>query len=508
MQPITVIASQAAAFKFLSPWQFVTVSVNGHVITPENDGGGVFTIPAADWTNSSGGPMQAVLAQTVPAILAPAADAYVRGGVFADDNYGSDVVLWVKNDPSASVDRQAYLRFDLTGITAPIQSAILTLTPVYEGTDTASLALGVSLLPDASDDWGQSTLTWNNRPQGAGTVDTISGSQLSVGQPVSLDVTSLIEQAWNVNGLASFQITATSAPDAAAYVEFASSNNGTVAWRPTLSVITDSAASGTVVGGTTISGGTVTLAGGQSLGSANAPLTIQNGGTLDLGQNSQTVGAVTLTDGTLADGSLNAAAYDVLQGAISANLGGQAAALVKSGSGTVVLNGANSYQGGTIVLAGTLVIANPLALPDGGGLVVGSGGVLVFAGLAFEKQQGSTAAAAASLSIDPVLAATNAALATAATAIVPDVAQVSSLESSTRAGYLVRDSVFSHPIVSDRAAGPGDRAGPAVQAAGPEPVPISLPAFDPVWPSGDSSKPKKTVLPRNLPAFLAVFDQY
>ena len=85
------------------------------------------------------------------------------------------MVLWVKNDPSPSADRQSYLRFNLTGITAPIRSAYLTLTPVTLGSDAASLALGVSLLPDASDNWSQSGLTWNNRPQGTGTVDSTAG---------------------------------------------------------------------------------------------------------------------------------------------------------------------------------------------------------------------------------------------------------------------------------------------------------------------------------------------
>ena len=59
------------------------------------------------------------------------------------------------------------------------------------------------------------------------------------------------------------------------------------------------------------------------------------------------------------------------------SLGG-AAGLTKTGPGTVVLSGANTYTGPTTVVAGTLLVRNPAALPDGGGLVVGAGGTFIF----------------------------------------------------------------------------------------------------------------------------------
>ena len=415
---ISVTASQAAPFEFLSPWQYLSVTINGKAVALTSDGGGVYTIPASAWSASSGtAGMQAVIAQSLPTILAPAADSYVRGGAFANDNYSSDVVLWVKNDPNASVDRQTYLRFNMTGITSPLQSVILTLTPVYLGTDAASMTLGISLLSDASDDWNPSTLTWNNRPQGEGIVETISGAALSVGQPISLDVTSLVEQALNANGLASFQITATSAPDIAGYVEFASTNNSTAAWQPTLAVTTTSGSSGAAAG-TTIDGAAVAVVSNQSLGSADDSLTVQNGATVDLGQSSQNVAVVTVANGAISDGTLNATAYDVTAGSIGANLGGTAA-LVKSGQGTVVLSGANNYSGVTTVLDGTLLIANAAALPDGGSLVIGN--AAAFGGLVFDTQQGQAASAAVSSQATAVSPASSQDTSSAATfAAVPD----------------------------------------------------------------------------------------
>jgi autotransporter-associated beta strand protein len=58
--------------------------------------------------------------------------------------------------------------------------------------------------------------------------------------------------------------------------------------------------------------------------------------------------------------------------------GGSGLSLTLNNSGTLVLRGANSYLGGTVVEDGTLIIANASALPAGTSLTVGAGGVAVF----------------------------------------------------------------------------------------------------------------------------------
>jgi len=81
-----------------------------------------------------------------------------------------------------------------------------------------------------------------------------------------------------------------------------------------------------------------------------------NGGTLSLGANSDTVGAVTLTSGSITgSGTLTGtgSAYDVRSGTVSAKLGGTVG-LTKSTTGTVTLAGANEYTGSTIINGGTL----------------------------------------------------------------------------------------------------------------------------------------------------------
>jgi fibronectin-binding autotransporter adhesin len=147
-------------------------------------------------------------------------------------------------------------------------------------------------------------------------------------------------------------------------------------------------------GGLTLAGGTQTLAGANSYtgatvvnagalqaGAANtfAPLsafTIGSGATLGLNGFDQTIGSlsgaggVTLGSATLTTGNDNT--NTTFSGLISGSGG-----LAKVGSGTFALTGANSYAGGTIVSAGTLVvdgsIANSMASVLSGATLGGKG---------------------------------------------------------------------------------------------------------------------------------------
>ncbi len=229
--------------------------------------------------------------------------------------------------------------------------------------------------------------------------------------PVQVDVTALVNQAFNANGLATFQVYASSPASIYPYAEFASNNNGTAAWRPTLIVIPSGAAADTAV----VNGATATVA-NAGLGIGGGPLVVENGGAVDLGQTVQNVGAVTLAGGTIGDGTLLGTAYNVSQGAIGANLAGQTAALVKSGPSTVVLSGANTYSGGTSVIGGTLIIASAASLPAGGSLEVGDGSLFASAGLAL-SQQVSQQAVSPSPAANPAAATTADVVASAA--IVP-----------------------------------------------------------------------------------------
>lgn len=138
----------------------------------------------------------------------------------------------------------------------------------------------------------------------------------------------------------------------------------------------------TYTGGTTITGGTIDIGtSGSHLASTGAVEV--NGGTFDLGAFDETVGSVKLTSGSIVSsgGKLTGTGYDVRSGSITAKLGGGATvALTKSTSGTVALQGAGTYDGGTNVNAGTLQVGTAASLGTGA-VVVQLGAVLELANL-------------------------------------------------------------------------------------------------------------------------------
>ncbi len=99
----------------------------------------------------------------------------------------------------------------------------------------------------------------------------------------------------------------------------------------------------------------------------------------------QSLGSLTVEEGrpTLAGGTLDlsgAATRFAITGTAEVNcaLSGSGMGLFKSGPGTLVLSGNNSYTGGTTVSAGTLCLTS--SLPAGGGVIVATNGTLSGAG--------------------------------------------------------------------------------------------------------------------------------
>lgn len=114
------------------------------------------------------------------------------------------------------------------------------------------------------------------------------------------------------------------------------------------------------------SGGTLVLSGGNNRLGASGRANVTSGGVLNLGGNSQTLAELT-GSGTVT----NSAGVLTLDEATSTSFGGViagAGSVTKTGVGTAVLSGANTYTGGTLISAGTLQVGN------GGstGVVVGS----------------------------------------------------------------------------------------------------------------------------------------
>jgi autotransporter-associated beta strand protein len=128
----------------------------------------------------------------------------------------------------------------------------------------------------------------------------------------------------------------------------------------------------TYTGGTNINQGSLILGNSNVLTDAGA-VNI-SGGTLDIADKTDTVGVVTLTSGTIAGttGALTGSSYAVQSGTINGTLTG-GGALTKTGAGTVTIQKAQTYTGGTNVNAGTLALGASNVLEDASAVNINGG---------------------------------------------------------------------------------------------------------------------------------------
>ena len=141
-------------------------------------------------------------------------------------------------------------------------------------------------------------------------------------------------------------------------------------------------ASSSFSGVTTVSQGTLLLAQSAALIDSTVALDEDNGLQFSPGVSKYDLGG--LSGGkvlTLADTAHNAIALAVGGNGNSTTFSGEitgGGSLIKTGTGTLVLSGADSYTGGTSVDAGTLIVPNADGLADGSSLTIGAGGTFIF----------------------------------------------------------------------------------------------------------------------------------
>jgi glucose/arabinose dehydrogenase len=101
-------------------------------------------------------------------VLNPVADAYVRNGTFANDNYGTAKSLGTKTSNSAGATYQTYLRFNISGVGTNIASAKLRLYGYLNNTNVSTATVRVFNVTNNA--WQENTITFNNKPAAQATV--------------------------------------------------------------------------------------------------------------------------------------------------------------------------------------------------------------------------------------------------------------------------------------------------------------------------------------------------
>ena len=162
--------------------------------------------------------------------LAPEADAYVRSGQYATNNYGGHGTLFARYESAPGDNQQeCYLKFALPAM-APdaVESAKVRLHTGARANGTISNAVQFV----ADDGWGELTLTYSNRPSGGAP----GGAWLvpAAGGDAYGDVTDLVKQELAGDGRLSLRVYAPEDAANTAWVSYGSREQTNAAWRPAL----------------------------------------------------------------------------------------------------------------------------------------------------------------------------------------------------------------------------------------------------------------------------------
>ena len=269
-----------------------------------------------------------------------------------------------------------------------------------DGTSSVTVSSGAALqLQGGYTTFNQIPLTLNGTGMGtAGSLENVSGSNTytgpvtlasasSIGADVSGDVLTLTGSTVNNGG---FTLTLVGAGNGAISSPISGAGglimNGTGTWvLDGASLFSHNSYTGT----TTVNSGTLQLAssGFGTLGNGSSNNVVVNGGILDLNGNTQIIGGLTGTGGTVTS-STGSSAYLKLTSSSNGTYSGSITGALKFwqfGTGTTTLSGSNSYTGATQIDKGAVNITNSSALGTGvgartSGVTVASGAGLLLTG--------------------------------------------------------------------------------------------------------------------------------
>ena len=162
--------------------------------------------------------------------LAPVANATVRAGAYATNTFGAGSLLTANEAPLPDNEQQAYLRWDLSGVTGKILQAKVRLVPVNVG--RSGIEQGATLAN--TDSWSEAAITWNNQPGGGKRFATWMPV---AGVPVEFTVPPQLMDAFATDQQLSLQLFSLYNVGVLGSVDYASREYPDPAWRPQLILV-------------------------------------------------------------------------------------------------------------------------------------------------------------------------------------------------------------------------------------------------------------------------------
>ena len=347
-----------------------TANTSGTTSVTNGTNGNVTLGAAQPWTVASGG----TLSVTAPVVTGGFALTLANTGSASIGGIISGTGSLTKNNTGT---------LNLSGVNTYSGG-----TTINQGTVTVTQNTGLgtgALSVNNTNTTAAGTATILNLPTGTNfTVGSLSGSVSTT------SVTGTNTVTINTASGYSFGITQTAVGTYAGVL--AGSGTLSLASASTTAGVLTLSGTNTYSGGTVINGGTIALGNASALGSISGNLNMQSGSTsvptLDITTFSPTVGVVTVgasgviksTGSTTA--SLTASAFNITSGTIISAVLAGSGTLTKTGSGALILQGANTYTGPTVMGNATVSSTSVTPTANNGTIELnGSGSIALSSGI-------------------------------------------------------------------------------------------------------------------------------
>ncbi len=164
-----------------APYSFIwnNVPASSYALTAKaTDNGGAVTTSA----------VVSITVTSTTTTVNPVADAYVQNGNKANTNYGTATTLMVRKDGTSNA-RETYARFNYSSFTGT--TAGLAKLRVYVSAAGSQTSKTISVYGLTDETWGETTITWNNKPTAGTLLGTITMSN-ATGVWYEFNVTSYV----------------------------------------------------------------------------------------------------------------------------------------------------------------------------------------------------------------------------------------------------------------------------------------------------------------------------